>query len=295
MNKIKGLISEADWKTPKKKDGKNYYQVIINGQKYTGFSDYDILKVGNIVELEYEESGNFKNIKNARFAGSTETKQESKTFGYSPEKASSIEKQVCLKSAIELLKDYGIDRSIEQRAKEILEYATIFYKWIKEDNIDKNVPDDNKFKKESDLISKEAELYLLLNKVSDEKKKEIINYISLLKKDNIFNQESIDKTIRRINKTIEIEKKEPQSLKPDDPYLLMTIEDFIKECESKKEEIKSLLSDDKLYYNVLLKYNLKHCNKAKKSDYKNILIELFEIIKKTKEQIGETSGGQIPF
>ena len=72
----------------------------------------------------------------------------------------------------------------------------------------------------------------------------------------------------------------------------MTMQEFINKCAELKTEMKTIYSDDKEYYQILTDFELKHCNKAKKSDWDNIIKALQDTIQESKRELQETNNNE---
>ena len=102
-------------------DGRSYASLVIDGEKYSLW-DKDMmqrLREGDIVQYEWKQSGNFRNI--------TSIEPENDR-NYLSEKDRTIVRMSCLKSASEILSTAQLE--IEKKGDFALEMAKYFEKYV---------------------------------------------------------------------------------------------------------------------------------------------------------------------
>jgi len=134
---MKGKISKI-W-INKLDDGRTYATLLINGRKYTSWEQdhYQNLKKGDVVEYEFRQAGNFKNIKSIAL---TDSKNEPTGDIYSQYfeengldleliKNREIVRMSCLKSALYATQTLT-ELDIDERAETAIEMAKKFEQYI---------------------------------------------------------------------------------------------------------------------------------------------------------------------
>ena len=121
---MKGEIEQV-WKN-ETADGRKYEVLQINGARYSLWDEdyHDQFQLGQSIEFDYKESGDFKNISNIQGnhgQGEKEPKNEDK-------KISKIIKMSSLRSASRILSSSKIP--YENRADKTLEIAKKFEKYL---------------------------------------------------------------------------------------------------------------------------------------------------------------------
>jgi hypothetical protein len=129
---MKGKVEEISRQISKK--GDEYLRVTIDGEKYTIWEpDYfDLIKEGDIIDFEYTESTQWKNITDLAVACPT-TDEGPERGKYLRLKDRQIARMSCLKSAAYLLANLEGDSS--EKGQDTLSLAKIFERYIYEDDL----------------------------------------------------------------------------------------------------------------------------------------------------------------
>lgn len=129
---MKGKVEEISRQISKK--GDEYLRVTIDGEKYTIWDpDYfDMFQEGDIIDFEYTESTQWKNITEMAVVDPT-TNEAPEKGKYLRLKDKQIARMSCLKSAAYLLAN--IEKDPSEKGQDTLSLAKVFEKYIYEDDL----------------------------------------------------------------------------------------------------------------------------------------------------------------
>jgi len=129
---MKGEV-EKIWKN-ETADGRKYEVFQINGERYSLWDEnyLDRIQEGQILEFDFRESGDFKNITKIY----EQSESESKESGYEDQRIKKIIKMSCLRSASRVLT--GSKIPCEKRAEKTIEIAKEFEKYIDDERLDRD-------------------------------------------------------------------------------------------------------------------------------------------------------------
>ena len=127
---MKGEVEKV-WKN-ETSDGRRYEVIQINGERYSLWDEeyFDRVQEGQVIEFDFRESGDFKNI--TRIYGQGEARNEERD--YDDRRLRKIIKMSCLRSASRVLTGSKIPSG--ERAEKVIEIARKFEKYVEGEEID---------------------------------------------------------------------------------------------------------------------------------------------------------------
>jgi len=127
---MKGEVEKV-WKN-QTEDGRNYEVLQINGERYSLWDEnyLDRIPEGRMLEFEYRESGDFRNITRIYDPDGGEAKEDN----YGTKRLKQIVKMSCLRSASRILA--GSEVPSPERTEKTIEAARRFEKYLNEEGFD---------------------------------------------------------------------------------------------------------------------------------------------------------------
>lgn len=134
-------------------DGRRFDVVQVNGERYSIWEEayLDKIQEGQIIEFDYRESGDFKNIDAIYRVESKEKAANSKDSAkdYEDPRLTKIIRMSCLRSASRLLS--GLRIPYEDRAKKAIEIAKEFERYVGEEELEGNLYEkDGEYEKDEE-------------------------------------------------------------------------------------------------------------------------------------------------